>query len=87
LLESSPDAVKVSIKLLNGKSFPRRYLRTAAVEELFRFAAAMEPEVSLQQRPFDLVTRFPATSLMENIGRSIEDCQLAGSQVFFRWAD
>mmetsp|Transcript_11441 Transcript_11441/g.17197 ORF Transcript_11441/g.17197 Transcript_11441/m.17197 type:complete len:315 (+) Transcript_11441:2-946(+) len=83
--ESARDAVKVSIKLLNGKSFPRRYYRNASVEELFRVAASVEPAVAQKQESFDLVTRFPATSLKESLHKTIGECNLAGSQIFFRW--
>jgi len=70
---------------LNGKSFPRRYYRNASVEELFRVAASVEPAVAHKQASFDLVTRFPATSLKECLHKTVEECNLAGSQVFFRW--
>jgi len=55
------------------------------VEELFRVAASVEPAVAQKQESFDLVTRFPATSLKESLHKTIEECNLAGSQIFFRW--
>lgn len=58
--------MKISIKLLNGKAFPRRYLQSALVEELFRVAESIEPAVETSNRRFELVTRFVTITLVMN---------------------
>ena len=110
IIEGAPNVVKISIKLLNGKAFARRYLPSALVEELFRVAESIEPAVATSNRRFELVTRFvthscrdahshnnptnmyfnfrfPAASLLDCIHKTIGECNLSGSQIFFRWLD
>ena len=67
LIEGAPNVVKISIKLLNGKAFPRRYLQSALVEELFRVAESIEPAVETSNRRFELMTRF-VSLVMKYVG-------------------
>lgn len=90
--------MRISIKLSSGKALVRKYLPTTPVRALFAVVRASDPAFADQQgvlRPsllegklgFDLVTRFPVTNLIEKLEETVQQCNLAGSQIFFRWID
>lgn len=81
--EGDESAVKVSIKLSDGKAFARRYRRDDKVGVLFAVAAAQD--AAGQTQPFDLVTRFPMLSLLPCRDQTLaEHPSLAGSQVIMK---
>ena len=116
--------MKVSIKMLNGKSLVRTYpAGTTRVRALF--AVVLQEDETVREHlqagagggdvskssssnsnsgsgsmndhgtnesssddivvGFDLVTRFPVQSLVEKLDCTLEECELVGSQVLFRW--
>ncbi len=75
--------VKVSIKLISGKTSVRRYRSSDKVQGLFAVVAALEPEAAT--RAFDLVTRYPALSLVTCPESTLGECGLAGVQVIMKW--
>eukprot|EP01034_Spumella_vulgaris_P021642 gene21642-27682_t len=86
-LESDAGVIKVSIKLMNGKTVARRYLSTDSVRGLFAVtAAALDAEVpGSSAREFDLMTRYPTTSLLTCADKTLGECSLAGSLVLMKW--
>ncbi len=82
-LESDPNAIKISIKLTNGKSITRKFLKSNSVKALF--AVAIESDVQNASRAFDLISRFPALTLSTCLEKTLEECQLAGGVVLHRW--
>jgi hypothetical protein len=81
--EGEEGAVKVSIKLSNGKAFARRYRKEDKVEALFAVAAAQDEAGRTQ--PFDLVMRFPTLNLLPCREQTIgEHPSLAGSIVIMK---
>eukprot|EP01038_Epipyxis_sp_PR26KG_P008136 gene8136-11014_t len=74
---------KISIKLTNGKNFARRYNRNDTVQVLFAVAMTLESDASI--RLFDLVTNYPIRSLSDLMDKTLQECNLFGSQVVFRW--
>lgn len=81
--------IKVSVKLMSGKTVARKYLSSDPVRVLFAVvAAALEAEVAGSSgREFDLMTRYPTTSLLGCCAdeKTMGDCSLAGSQVLMKW--
>lgn len=80
---SDSNAVKISLKLANGKAILRRYLKTDLVQCLF--AVAVEADSENAKKPFDLISRFPAVNLSTCLKKSIEEASIGGAQVFHRW--
>ena len=74
--------IKVAIKLSNGKSYARRYLKSTAVSALF--AVTVAEDDGARNASFDLVMRYPALSLLTCLEKSLEECGLAGSQVIVK---
>jgi hypothetical protein len=85
--ESDAGVIKVSIKLMSGKTVARRYLSSQSVQGLFAVTvAALEAEATgSSARDFDLMTRYPTTSLLGCVEKSLGECNLAGSQVLMKW--
>ena len=91
--------VKVSIKLPSGKSYARAYPPNTPVRALFAVVVQQEAAELSSSSPspssrtptapaeFDLVTRFPVQSLRTKLDSTLEECNLVGSQVMFRWVD
>lgn len=83
VIDNDPNAIKVSIKFASGKPVMRKYLKTDLVRSLFAVAVSSDPANAT--RPFDLVSRFPARSLVTCLDMTLGECELAGGQVFHRW--
>ncbi len=81
--ETDAGVIKVSIKLVSGKTSVRRYLSSDAVQGLFAVVAGLEPEAAAKE--FDLVTRYPALSLAACREKTLGECSLAGVQVIMKW--
>jgi hypothetical protein len=73
----------VSIKLSNGKTVARRYLKTDAVMRLF--AVALAADDGAVGKEFDLVMRYPALSLQTCMDKTLEECNLAGCLVIVKF--
>lgn len=76
------NAIKVSIKLSNGKAINRKYNKNDSIRSLF--AVAIANDAGLVAGKFDLISRFPALNLSEHLDSTIGDSNLAGGQVFYR---
>ena len=74
----------MSIKLSNGKAHARRYLKTTPVVSLFAVAAAVDD--AARDKSFDLVMRYPPLSLSTCVDKTLEECNLAGSQLIIKFA-
>eukprot|EP00981_Chlorochromonas_danica_P001843 scaffold386_cov174-Ochromonas_danica.AAC.17 len=80
--ENDSNAVKISLRL-PGKAVTRRYLKTDRVRSLFAVTVANIPEATT--KPFELFTRYPLKNLVNNLDQTLEECELANSQVAHRW--
>ena len=80
---------KVSVKFPWNKAAVRRFRKTDSVRCLYAFAQQMAAaEVAGSKGSggaFDLFTVFPSTSLGGQVGLSLGEAGLAGSQVIMRW--
>ena len=78
-------ALKISIKLSNGKSFVRKYKKDEKVKCLFAVVLDKDLEsLQSQYRPFDLVTRFPMMNLSDVLESTLEETSLNGTQIFIK---
>ena len=84
-LDGAEGAIKVSIKLSNGKAYARRYLKSMPVLALFAVAASVDGAARGKQ--FELLMRFPAPlSLSTCLDKTLDECALAGSQLILQIA-
>lgn len=83
-VEGAEGAIKVSIKLSNGKAHARRYLKSTPVRALFAVAAAVDD--AARDKSFDLVMRYPPLNLSSCAEKTLDECALAGSQLIIKFA-
>lgn len=69
--------------MLNNKTCVRRFRKSDLVSGLFAVALLQVPEAA--HRQFDLVTRYPVTNLSEKLNKTLEECDLANSQILMKW--
>lgn len=74
----------MSIKLSNGKSHARRYLKDTPVRALFAVAAAVDD--AARDKLFDLVMRYPPLSLASCAEKTLEECALANTQLIIKFS-
>jgi hypothetical protein len=75
----------VSIKLANGKGLVRRYRKTDPVRLLFAVARDGVPEAKEGDKLFDISTTYPKASLAGRMHETLQQAELAGSQVVMQW--
>ena len=86
--ENDSGAIKISTKLSNGKAFARRYHKSDLVRSLFAVTLTVDESFNTTEgaaREFDLVMRYPALSLLTCLDNTLQDCNLANSQVFLKF--
>ena len=83
LIDDDTSAIKISIRLGNGKTISRKYNRSDPVRVLF--AVACESDAENTKKIFDLISRFPALTLSTCLDKTLDDCGLAGGSIMHRW--
>eukprot|EP00602_Paraphysomonas_sp_CaronLab_P010279 CAMPEP_0185019474 /NCGR_PEP_ID=MMETSP1103-20130426/2081_1 /TAXON_ID=36769 /ORGANISM="Paraphysomonas bandaiensis, Strain Caron Lab Isolate" /LENGTH=366 /DNA_ID=CAMNT_0027549805 /DNA_START=53 /DNA_END=1153 /DNA_ORIENTATION=+ len=93
--EGDDGAVKVSFRLLfSPPNAPkpgsmvtvRRFMKSDLVKNMYAYVNSILPE-ERSNKPFDLLTSFPRSSLNSKLEMKIEDAGLANSQVIMKWED
>ena len=91
MIGDDPNVVKVSLKLPWGKQIVRKYHKTDLVRNVYAFALSISVEkqkesVEFHGKSFGLFTAYPSMSLQDSLALTIEEAQIAGSQVILRWS-
>lgn len=83
--EKDADAVRISIKLVNGKQIVRRYTKDTKVKGLYAVCRhAIIADASIGDKPFDLLLTYPPKNLSSFLESTIDSEGLASTQVMMK---
>ena len=83
--EKDANAVRISIKLINGKQVVRRYAKDAKVKGLYAVCHhAITCDSSIGDKSFDLIMTYPPKNLSSSLESTLDNEGLASTQVMMK---